>query len=88
MAKEHVISFRVSDDQFDALQKRYETDTPMGMGKAKSPNRMARKIVLDCINGRTVYNNEDDRFYDIDAIGKSKTKGAAVAANGRSNRKK
>jgi hypothetical protein len=83
MAKEHVISFRVSDDQFAALQKRYELDTPYGMGETKSPNRMARKIVLDCINGRTVYVNEDDRAYDLDAIGKSKS-----VKKSRSGRKK
>lgn len=78
MAKEHVISFRISDDQFKALQKRLETDQPTGMGDAKTPNRMGRKIVLDALNGRTTYKDENDRYVDWDAVGTSKPPVAAT----------
>lgn len=65
MPKDIVVSFRLSADQFKKLTDRMKTDKPIGI---KSEKQQARKIVVDALEGRTEYKNNEDRFSDLELL--------------------
>jgi hypothetical protein len=66
MPKENVVSFRLDEKKFKALQDVRKTDKPVGV---KSENQLCRKIVNDFLAGRLEYKENGDRFTDLDALG-------------------
>jgi hypothetical protein len=66
MPKENVVSFRLDDAKFKDLKKVRETNMPVGI---KSENQLCRKIVNDFLAGRLKYENPEDRFTDLEALG-------------------
>lgn len=63
MPKENVVSFRLDEKKFTALQDVRKKDMPVGI---KSENQLCRKIVQDFLAGRLSYANDEDRFTDPD----------------------
>jgi hypothetical protein len=66
MPKENVVSFRLDEKKFKALQDTRKKDMPVGV---KSENQLCRKIVTDFLAGRLEYKDKEHRFADLDALG-------------------
>jgi hypothetical protein len=66
MPKENVVSFRLDEKKFKALQDVRKKDMPVGV---KSENQLCRKIVTDFLAGRLEYKNPEHRAKDLDALG-------------------
>jgi hypothetical protein len=65
MPKDVVVSFRLSAEQFTKLTERMNEDKPIGI---KSAKQQARKLVVDALEGRTEYKNNEDRFSDLELL--------------------
>jgi hypothetical protein len=63
MPKNTVVSFRLNNEQFNALKALLNKDMPMGVN---SENQQARKIVVDFLNRRLKYKNEKDRIRGLE----------------------
>jgi hypothetical protein len=66
MPKENVVSFRLDEKKFNALNDLLKKDKPVGI---QSPNQLARKIVDDALAGRLVYTNPNDAKADLTYLG-------------------
>lgn len=56
-----VISFRLTDEQYDALEAEFKRVPCRGV---RSAQRLARKFVIDAAEGRMVYKSAADRERD------------------------
>lgn len=56
-----VISFRLTEDQFESLKAEFKRNPCVNM---RTPQRLARKFVIDAVTGRMVYKNPADRKED------------------------
>ncbi len=56
-----VISFRLTDEQYDALEAEFKRVPCRGV---RSAQRLARKFVIDAAEGRMVYKTAADRERD------------------------
>lgn len=61
--KSTVISFRITPKQERMLADAHKADKPLGVGTIR---QMARKIVLDRLNGRLDYKDQTDRNRDLE----------------------
>lgn len=66
VSMEHVISFRVTDAQYKALQAIFGKDSIVGV---RSERQFARKVVCDFVNGKLKYVDPKDRLVDTAAYG-------------------
>jgi hypothetical protein len=79
-----VISFRLTDEQYDALEAEFKRVPCRGV---KSAQRLARKFVIDAAEGRMVYKLSADRERDTTTIlAESSPKPRAKAKAKRSKR--
>jgi hypothetical protein len=66
MPKENVVSFRLDEKKFKALQDVRKKDMPVNVN---SENQLCRKIVTDFLAGRLEYKNPAHRSKDYDTLG-------------------
>jgi hypothetical protein len=64
--KEHIISFRIPDDQAELVIKMLREQPILGV---RSPNQFFRKLGLDFIAGRLAYKNPEDYYSDTTLLG-------------------
>jgi len=64
--KQHVVSFRVPEEQATTVKKMLAAQPIMGV---KSVNQYFRKIGRDFLAGKLTYKNPQDAYVDTDIVG-------------------
>ena len=63
LRKEHIVSFRISNEQHESLTRMLEEQPIVGL---KSVNQFFRKVGRDFMAGKIVYKDPQDLLEDID----------------------
>lgn len=63
----HVVSFRVTDEQFHMMEEILKRQP---ITHVKSPNQLGRKVVVDFLAARLAYKVKEDALRDLEPIGK------------------
>lgn len=61
--KGNIVCFRINDDHSASLSRQLMSAPVVGL---RTSNQLARKLVVDYLEGRLSYNNVNDRYVDPD----------------------